>query len=348
MKEFFNHKKDTMKRIIALLLCLCAAFALTACNDEGGEKASNEPTVIKLATQHPIEHMAHKAAERVKARIEKETEGRVQVKIYPANQLGDASQIYEEIIRGSIDAGHITVPDQFDSRLGAGFLPYIARDYDQIREVFASDAFLPQEMSKMHDDLGVKFFSYFGEGFIGVGTVEPLKNVTTPGTEKGMMIRVPGLDVFKFGAEELGFRTSSLPYADTYSALQTGVVKGWLGGPPNLNYLGFRDVINHYYQYNVNFESTQYVMNQEKFMSIPEADRKVVEEAFVDEGQQSFLMAESEDQMYRKKLEEAGVEVHMLTTQELEECASYVRDKAWKRLEKNLTPELLEGIKNSY
>lgn len=336
-----------MKKIFALILSLCAVFAMTAC-DGGDKKAENETFTIKLATQHPIEHMAHKAAERVKARIEKETEGRVQVKIYPANQLGDASQIYEEVIRGSIDAAHITVPDQFDSRLGAGFLPYIARDYDQIREVFASDAFLPQEMSKMHDELGVKFFSYFGEGFIGAGSVEPLENFEQPGTEKGMMIRVPGLDVFKFGAEELGFRTSSLPYADTYSALQTGVVKGWIGGPPNLNYLGFRDVIKYYYQYNVNFESTQYVMNKEKFMGIPEADRKVVEAAFTDEGQQSFLMAESEDQMYRKKLEEAGIKVTMLTTQQLEECAKYVRNKAWPRLEKNLTPELLEGIKASY
>ncbi|WP_461210229.1 TRAP transporter substrate-binding protein DctP [Desulfocurvus sp. DL9XJH121] len=337
-----------MKKIFVCILTVCALFALSACNEDSGSKAKTEAIVIKLATQHPIEHMAHKAAERVKARIEKETQGRVTIKIYPANQLGDASQIYEEVIRGSIDAAHITVPDQFDSRLGAGFLPYIARDYDQIREVFASDAFLPKEMDKMHDKLGVKFFSYFGEGFIGAGSVVPLESVAKPGTEKGVMIRVPGLDVFKFGAEELGFRTSSLPYADTYSALQTGVVKGWIGGPPNLNYLGFRDVIKYYYQYNVNFESTQYVMNKKKFMSIPEADRKAVEAAFVDEGQQSFLMAESEDQMYRKKLEEAGIKVTMLTTQQLEDCAKYVRDHAWPRLEKNLTPELLSGIKASY
>jgi TRAP-type C4-dicarboxylate transport system substrate-binding protein len=200
----------------------------------------------------------------------------------------------------------------------------------------------------MHDRLGVKFFSYFGEGFIGVGTVKPLEAINVPGTEKGHMIRVPGLDVFKFGAEELGFRTTSLPYADTYSALQTGVVDGWLGGPPNLNYLGFRDVIKHFYQYNVNFESTQYVMNKKTFEGIADADRAVVEKAFVDEGQQSFLMAESEDQMYRKKMQEMGIEVVTFSTQELEAMANYVREKAWKRLEANLTPELLNGLKASY
>ncbi|GFM33464.1 TRAP transporter substrate-binding protein DctP [Desulfovibrio subterraneus] len=336
-----------MKRIVAVMLCLAAVFGLTACNDKPAEKKAEKIT-LKFATQHPIEHMAQKAAERIKARVEKETEGRVEIQIYPANQLGDASQIYEEVIRGSIDIAHITVPDQFDSRLGVGFLPYIARDYDQIRKVFATTAFIPTELAKMHDKLGVKFFSYFGEGFIGVGTVKPLEAINVPGTEKGHMIRVPGLDVFKFGAEELGFRTTSLPYADTYSALQTGVVDGWLGGPPNLNYLGFRDVIKHFYQYNVNFESTQYVMNKKTFEGIADADRAVVEKAFVDEGQQSFLMAESEDQMYRKKMQEMGIEVVTFSTQELEAMANYVREKAWKRLEANLTPELLNGLKASY
>lgn len=337
-----------MKKILTLMICMLAVFGLAACNDDGGKKAEKGPVVLKFATQHPVEHMAHKAAERIKARVEKETEGRVQIKIYPANQLGDASQIYEEVIRGSIDIAHITVPDGYDSRLGVGFIPYIARDYDQIREVFAKGSFIDTQMDAMHKALGVKFFSYFGEGFIGVGTVEPIENIKQPGTEKGLMIRVPGLDVFKFGGEELGFRTTSIPYADTYSALQTGVVKGWLGGPPNLNYLGFRDVIKHYYQFNVNFESTQYVMNQAKFDGLAPEDRKVVESAFVDEAQQSFLMAESEDQMYRKKMAEEGIEVVTFTTQELEEMASYVREHAWQRLEKNLTPEIINGLRGSY
>jgi TRAP-type C4-dicarboxylate transport system substrate-binding protein len=337
-----------MKKILSLLLCLAAVAALVGCQGEGEKAEKAEKVVLKFATQHPVEHMAHKAAERVRDRIAKETEGRVEIKIYPANQLGDATQIYEEVIRGSIDVAHITVPDQYDSRLGIGFIPYIARDYDQIRKVFAKGSFIDTEMAKMHEALGVKFFSYFGEGFIGVGSVKPVENVTEPGVEKGLVVRVPGLDVFKFGGEELGFRTTSIPYADTYSALQTGVVDGWIGGPPNLNYLGFRDVIKYYYQYNVNFESTQYVMNMKKFQGLSDEDRKIVETAFTEEAQQSFLMAESEDQMYRKKLEEAGVEVQTFSTQELEAMAKYVREHAWQRLEKNLTPELVDGLRKFY
>jgi len=86
-----------MKRIAALMLCFAAALGLTACTGGDDQAAptgkKTEKVVLKFATQHPTEHMAQKSAERIKARIEKETDGRIEVKIYPANQLGDASQL---------------------------------------------------------------------------------------------------------------------------------------------------------------------------------------------------------------------------------------------------------------
>lgn len=337
-----------MKRFLKVTcIALASLWLVTGCAREEAKKTA-EVTTIRLATQHPVEHMAHKSAEKIKARIEKETEGRVKVQIFPANQLGDASQIYEEVIRGTIDAAHITVPDQFDARLGIGFIPYIAGDYDELKKVFATDAYVPMEMAKMHDKFGVKFFSYYGEGFTGVGTVKEATKLTELGADKGVVIRVPGLDVWKMGVKTLGFRTTSLPYVDVYSALQTGVVDGWAGGPPNLNYLGFRDVIKYYYQLNNNFESTQYVMNMKKFNSLTEADRKVVEASFTEEGQNSFNLSEQEDIMYRKKLSEAGIKVVEFSREELTAMQNYVRKNAWPSLEKNLTTELVNGLKASY
>lgn len=339
-----------MNRFLKGAIPVLAALALVAgCSKEEAEKpAEVEKITIRLATQHPVEHMAQSSAERIKAKIEQGTEGRITVKIFPANQLGDASQIYEEVIRGSIDSAHITVPDQFDARLGIGFIPYIAGDYEELKKVFANGAFIPVEIAKMHEALGVKFFSYYGEGFTGVGTTKEASNLTDLGTDKGIVIRVPGLDVWKMGVKTLGFRTTSLPYVDVYSALQTGVVDGWAGGPPNLNYLGFRDVIKYYYQLNNNFESTQYVMNLKTFNALSEADQKVVAEAFITEGQSSFDAAEEEDIKYRKLLAEAGIEVIEFSKEELTAMQDYVRQNAWPELEKNLTTELVNGLKASY
>ncbi|MGO5050119.1 hypothetical protein [Dysosmobacter sp. Sow4_B12] len=79
-----------------------------------------------------------------------------------------------------------------------------------------------------------------------MGVASELTNANVAGQPKGATVRVPGLDNFALPAKELGFNTSTIAYSDTYTAIQTGTVTGWVGGPPNLNYLYFRDVINYY------------------------------------------------------------------------------------------------------
>lgn len=53
------------------------------------------------------------------------------------------------------------------------------------------------------------------------------------------------------GSVDMGFSETTISYADLYTALQTGVVDGWTGGMPQLNYTDFKDVINHYVHYNM-------------------------------------------------------------------------------------------------
>jgi TRAP-type C4-dicarboxylate transport system substrate-binding protein len=279
--------------------------------------------------------------------VKKETEGRVKIKIYPANQLGDFVQVYEEVIRGSIDIAHITVPDTFDGRIGAGFLPYVAKDYKEMREVFAPDAYLPTQIGEINDNLGVKFLGYYAEGFAGIGSTKPLENVYEPGKEKGILLRCAPVDVFTAGAQSLGFRTITVPWADTFSAMQTGVADGTAGCPPNLHWQIFRDVIKYYYQYNQSHEITQYVMNKRTFEKLGEQDAKIVENAFAEACANSFDIAEQEDDLYRKKLAEHGIKVVVFSDEEMNKIASYVREKAWKRLEETMGKEFLDGLRAS-
>jgi len=59
-------------------------------------------------------------------RVKAASKGRITVKIYPANQLGDYTQVFEELRRGTIDMAQITVPSQFDTRLEVVYLHYLA------------------------------------------------------------------------------------------------------------------------------------------------------------------------------------------------------------------------------
>lgn len=339
-----------MKKISTLLLILILGItSLVGCGNSNEMVAtsgkSKEKIILRMSTQHPTEHMAHKSALEIKEKVEKETNGRIEIQIYPSNQLGDYVQVYEEIMRGSIDIAHITIPDQFDGRLGVGFLPYLASNYDEIRKVFAKDSFLSTEISKIHEELGVKFLGYYAEGFAGVGTVKMPNEIDDVNADHGVLIRVPPLDVFKFGAEALGYRTTTIPWSETYTALQTGIADGWYAGPPNLQYQVMRDVIKQYIHYREDQECTQYVMNGKTFNSLTSEDQKIIEDAFAEQAEKSTTLAEEEDAMYMEKLKELGIEVIEFSDEELKDIAEEVRTKSWPKLEENLTKELLDGIK---
>lgn len=341
-----------MKKALHLILIFVLLLGvLTGCGSETGSNETGEQELeeitLKLATQHPTDHMAHKSAEAIKAEIEEKTNGRIKIQIYPASQLGDYVQVFEEIMRGTIDLAHITVPETYDSKVTASFLPYLTKDYEEAKKVYDPESYLSKELSKIHENLGVKFLGCYFEGMIGVGSVTEVKDAAIPNTDKGLLIRVPGADVFKLPAEQLGFRTSTIPYSDTFTAMQTGVVDGWSGGPPSLNYLTFRDVIKYYYQYNINAESTQYLMNLEKFKSLSEEEQKIISDAFARQSLESAKLAKEEDEKYREMLKQEGVTVIEFTQEQLDDMAQYVRENVWPQYYENFSEEFIMGIVDS-
>ena len=58
-----------------------------------------------------------KLADEVAKEIGQKTKGRIEIKVFPGNQLGDYTLVYEELIRGTIDMSLTSVPSQFDPRL---------------------------------------------------------------------------------------------------------------------------------------------------------------------------------------------------------------------------------------
>ena len=78
--------------------------------------------VLKFAGQNATDHPATDMMNKIAKDIAEKTEGRIEVKVYPANQLGDYSLVYEEQIRGTIDMSCISVPSQFDARMELNYI----------------------------------------------------------------------------------------------------------------------------------------------------------------------------------------------------------------------------------
>ena len=326
-----------------------AMMMTTGCSEEEKTSGANaKPITLKYANQHAVEHAATISAELIKKEVAEKTNGRVNIDIYPANQLGDWTQVYEEVMMGTIDIANTTVPETYDARLAAGMLPYLATNYEDLQVVMAPGSFLATTMEELQAKQGLQFLGFMCEGFSGIGTDVPVKNPAKIGFDKGVLVRVPSNDNFKFPTEHLGYRTSTIPFADTFAAIQTGIVDGWQAGPPNLNYINFRDVITHYYHYGLGHEATQFYMNAESFAKLLPEDQKVVKEAFEKQWVKSTVDIQAEDKKYMQMLKDFGITVVEFSNEELAEMAASVRKNVWPQLAKTYTQEFLDKLLASF
>jgi TRAP-type C4-dicarboxylate transport system substrate-binding protein len=330
------------KKLVAVLLgvtfilgafCVSGAFAKTL--------------KIKVAGISPLEYRGTKSIMAVKEYVEAKTDGRIELDVFPMNQLGDYTQVFEEIRRGTIEMGLIFLPSQFDKLLELGSLPYLGSSYEQIAEQLSPGSYLYETVDTSLDKLGVKLLRLYGDGFIGIGARKMPKDPANPEVDKDMLIRVAPVAAYKLCGEGMGFRTTTIPYADTYSAIQTGVCDGWLGGSSVINYQVFGDVIKYYLPYNSLFDQTAFMMNKKLWESISPEDQAILMEAINLEADKSFVDCQAEDAEYIEKMREKGIEIVEFTPEEIAKIAEHVRSTAWPELAEIYGQEVMQKIEES-
>ncbi|SFB02075.1 TRAP-type C4-dicarboxylate transport system, substrate-binding protein [Lentibacillus halodurans] len=338
-----------MRKTIIFSVSVIFLLLLAACGgNDGTSEASNnsngENMTLRVAGQNNEDHPNTVALEKMAETVSEKTDGCIEMEVYPANQLGDYTLMYEEIGKGTVDMGLISTPTHLDSRLEMNILPYLFTNYDQVREHFQLDTFFGETLQEIHNEQNIQLLGFFAEGFGGIGTT---KEITAPleyGADKDVLLRVPQIDITTQNAKQLGFNTVSVPYAELYTALQSGTAEGWTGGHPLVNYLQYSDIITHYYQYNDFFEATHLLVNKDLFDGLSEEDQKAIQEASNVLTEESFDVAEENEKMYREKMEEEGIEVYEFTDEELTTLAEKARENVWPEAEETIGRELLDKL----
>lgn len=345
------------KRIASLFLATLMLLALlsgcggstttSASGDSESAGASTTTRELRLSMPVPEGSDTYNQALAAKEYIEEKTNGEITITLYPADQLGDWTQVFDELMMGSIDMAISNIPETYDPVLGITSLAYVTYDYDSCRRVFSSDSFLMETVGDSLENLGIEFFGFSVSGFDGIGTKGEISNPTSIGEDKGVLIRVPTLDTVKYPLEHLGFRTSSIPYTDTYSSIQTGVVDGWVGAPAYQHYLGYRDVEDHYYAYNSLCEVFCVMVSKSTWDTLTAEQQEIMTEALQQAAADSIDDAEAGDEYYMQLLEESGITVVRFEEDELAEIASSVRENVWPRFEATYGEEFMTQLRES-
>jgi len=306
--------------------------------------AAEQPIVLKFAGQDPPEHFATKSMQQIAAEVAKKTNNRVQIKVYPANQLGDYSLVYEELIRGTIDMAAISFPSQFDNRMDIIYVQGYTSSYEQVAKVYDPNGWFFKKMDEFNTKLGVKLLGMYLEGMVGIGSVKPLRDPLNPKVDHGVLLRIPNMDVFKTALEGAHFRTISIPFADVYQALQTGVCDGDTGYSIVAAYTTFGDVIKHWYNLNKNTECLGIMVSAKVWDKLSPADRKIVQAAVSRQAALSIKNARANDQKYLDLMKKKGIQVHMYTPKELKPLMDAFAS-TWNQLDQTKGKQLMSEFK---
>jgi len=339
-----------MKKIlIVLLIAMLTMSGLTACGSSSGTASEEEGNADKtysfrLATHYNTSHPGYAALERIVADLSEKSNGAIKIDIYPSSQLGDYTVTFEDLMRGSVDLALIPIPSQYDPRLEMNFIPYLVNDYSDMATAFGPDSYFFQEYSKINSELGVKLLGIYVEGLIGFGFTDEPKNYANATAKKEGLVRCPAIEVYNLVTQDMGFAATTIPYADLYSALQTGVVDGWIGGTPQLNYTDFKDVIKYYVPYNVFAENIGFFMSQDVYDTLPAEYQTMIENAFMKEAINSYSVAEELDQEALKGMEEYGIKIITLTDEEMNAYSNLVKEKTWPKLGANIGEDVMNNL----
>ncbi|WP_158738070.1 TRAP transporter substrate-binding protein [Alteribacillus sp. YIM 98480] len=308
------------------LLFLILVLILSACGGSGEIEAdtdnsedSSETVEIRLGHVTQTTHPYHLAAEHFAEQVEKESDGNIQIEIYPSRQLGGDVEMLEMLQNGSLEAGFISSSVFSGSTpvMDGLQLPFLLDSYEVFGQAIQSET--ADKMLDRLEEINLKGLGINESGMRHMGSnISPIQ---TPEDLDGLSIRVAESPLMQSIFSTLGADPTSMAYGEIYSALQTDVIDAHesdLSAYVAENFYEVTDYITltkHFPWPNIN------VFNLDFYESLSEENQQILEKA--GEETQMWILERLVD-LDEEALQELNNEgVHV---EELEDISSF-RDK---------------------
>lgn len=338
-----------MKRVVTVLLVICflggAVFAGGQQEKAKGEKeeAAEKTFKIKIAHIDPPSHPHNLACKEFESIVEDETDGNIQVEVYPAGQLGNAPNLMEQlqmgqiqIFQGGIGWWGSSMPDYW--LVASNF---VFDNLEHSRAVMKGE--IGQNLAeRLREKVGVRVLT---QGMIrnprNLATVEPVRSLDDL---QGLKIRVPEMPNWMVPWEALGANPTPMPLTETYLGLKQGVVEGVEHGYPQLYLNNYTEVAKYVTNTRHQFEMAGFFIQEDFYQSLPDEYQEIVQQAAAD----AEKLNNEKQVEYKADAKEKMKEEHGVTFIDVDREPWYdvgrriMQDKVVPEL--NITEGLLERI----
>ena len=197
------------------LLVAVAVFGLAATN-------AFAQTKLKWAHVYETSEPYHRWSVWAAQEIEKRTNGKYHIDVFPASSLGKESDINQGLTLGTVDMiiSGLSFAARTMPRIGVGYYPYTFRDGDHLVKWAKSDAF-KQMTDEYRQKTGIQITAMT---YYGVRQTSSNKPLTDCAGMKGLKMRVPDVPAYLALPKSCGANPTPIAFAEVYLALQNGTV----------------------------------------------------------------------------------------------------------------------------
>ena len=235
-----------MKRIGIVLgaLLLAAAVFLAIRAMIPRETQPEQPVLMfRYADNQPKGYPTTQAADYFAELVEKRTDGKIVIRVFPDSVLGNEISVFRQMQFGGIDFARLSVStlSEFVPEISILQLPYLFEDAEHMWRVL--DGEIGKQLLESIRPFGLAGMSWFDAGSRNIYTKTP---VTSLDDIRHLRIRVQESDFLSRMVSLWGAVPVKISYESVYSALQTGKIDGAENNWPSYEATGHYEVAPYY------------------------------------------------------------------------------------------------------
>ncbi|MBP3731119.1 MAG: TRAP transporter substrate-binding protein [Mailhella sp.] len=271
------------------------------------------PQVLKVAVGDPEDSEQGIAAKTFKQYVESKSNGKYDVQLFFSGQLGDETETIHNVRRGTLDLSCVGIANivPFVKKLGVLTLPYL---FDNIDEVVKGTTGASHELLNSYavKEGGFRVLCWTYTDFRWItNSKRPIKSMADI---KGLKFRVPQSAVLLASYKAFGANPVPISWAETFTALQQGVVDGQCYGYIGIQAMKFMEANQKYLtEVHYTYQLQPLIMSQRVFKKMSADDQKLMLDAGMAAQEAVLKYQNMKGSQAKQELIAAGLVVDQLT-----------------------------------
>jgi TRAP-type transport system periplasmic protein len=292
-----NQKGGAMKKILTALFVSIVVVSF----------AQAQSIQMKLGHFAAESHPGNIASKMFADAVEKRTDGKVKISIYPNNALGSPPEVLEQNILGAVD---MSLPTQgqlgkYSKKFNCVMLPFMYENYAQADKVL-DGPFIGWAAPDL-DKAGLVFLSNWEWGFRNLTNSK--KPVNSPDDVKGLKVRTPPELPTQAAMEALGAVVATINFNELQMALKQGVVDGQENPVAVIYSNQLYESQKHLAMTGHNYNTMVHVISKKVWDKLTPEQQKIIKEESARAGNWMRKTVRDAEADQIEKLKQAGVQV---------------------------------------